>query len=157
MHDPDENEIFRQEEEEISQMRSPTGRDRERLFQIMRTFCGKFGCRKIIAGILIAAVIAAAAVFLAVHALLLHLNRYYDRITLGMTLSQVRQSMTGNFRESVVSISAIEKEGYPLKHLIPDGENIHARKYASHIWERLYFYVIYDSADKVRLTIAAFE
>ena len=122
----------------------------------MKTFGGKFGYRKIIAGILIA-VVATAAVFLAVHALLLHLNRYYDRITLGMTLSQVRQSMTGNFRESVVSISAIEKEGYPLKHLIPDGESIHAKKYASRIWEQLYFYVIYDSSDKVRLTIAAFE
>ena len=126
-------------------------------FQIMKTFCGKFRYRKIIAGILIAVIIAAVMVFLAVHALLLHLNRHYDLITPGMTLSQVRQSMTGNFRESVVSISAIEKEGYPLKHLIPDGESIHAKKYASRIWERLYFYVIYDSSDKVRLTIAAFE
>ena len=123
----------------------------------MKTFGGKFGYRKIIAGILIAVIIAAAAVFLAVHALLLHLNRYYDQIAMGMSLSQVRQSLAGNFRESAASISAIEKEGYPLKHLIPDGESIHAKKYASRIWERLYFYVIYDSSDKVRLTIAAFE
>ena len=98
-----------------------------------------------------------AAVFLAVHALLLQLNRRCDRIAAGMTLAQVRRSLAGNFRESAASVSAIEKEGYPLKHLIPDGGSIHAKKYASRIWERLYFYVIYDSSDKVRLTIAAFE
>ena len=123
----------------------------------MKTFGGKFGYRKIIAGILVAVIIAAAAVFLAVHALLLHLNRHYDQIAMGMSLSQVRQSLAGDFRESVVSVSAIEKEGYSLKHLIPDGESIHAKKYALRIWEWLYFYVIYDSSDKVRLTIAAFE
>ena len=123
----------------------------------MKTFGGKFGYRKIIAGILIAVVIAATAVFLAVHALLLHLDRHYDRITTGMTLSQVRQTVAGNFRESAASVSAIEKDGYPLKHLISDGEDIHARKYALRIWEPLYFYVIYDSSDKVRLTIAAYE
>ena len=126
-------------------------------FQIMKTFCGKFRYRKIIAGILIAVIIAAVMVFLAVHALLLHLERHYDRITTGMTLSQVRQTVAGNFRESAASVSAIEKDGYPLKHLISDGENIHARKYALRIWEYLYFYVIYDSSDKVRLTIAAYE
>ena len=123
----------------------------------MKTFGGKFGYRKIIAGILIAVIIAAAAVFLAVHALLLHLNRYYDQIAMGMSLSQVRQSLAGTFRESAASVSAIEKDGYPLKHLISDGEDIHARKYALRIWEYLYFYVIYDSSDKVRLTIAAYE
>ena len=95
--------------------------------------------------------------FFAVHALLLHLNRYYDQIAMGMSLSQVRQSLAGNFRESAASVSAIEKDGYPLKHLISDGENIHARKYALRIWAHLYFYVIYDSSDKVRLTIAAYE
>ena len=123
----------------------------------MKTFGGKFGCRKVIVGILIAVVLAAIAVFFAVQALLLHLNRHYDRIATGMTLSQVRRFVAGNFRESVISVSAIEKEGYPLEHLISDGESIHAKKYASRIWERFYFCVMYDSSYKVRLTIAAFE
>ena len=104
-----------------------------------------------IAGVLI--IIA----FFAINIMLSRLNLYFDNIHQDMSIVEVRQLLKESFHESNANVEQIEKEGYPMEHLVSTELDLQAKKYSYHFCGLLYFYVVYDNDNRVRLTIPAFE
>jgi hypothetical protein len=95
--------------------------------------------------------------FFAINIMLTRLNLYFDKIHQDMSIVEVRQMLKESFHESNANVEQIEKEGYPMEHLVSTELDLQAKKYSYHFCGLLYFYVIYDTDNRVRLTIAAFE
>ena len=113
---------------------------------------------KVILSLPAAAVLAAAAVVFAVYAGLSFVEHHYALIGKDMPISGVRKVLTGKFRESGITLEQIEKEGYPLDHLVSSKEKtLYAKKYAFLGLDCLSFHIIYGKDDRVRLKIPAFE
>ena len=95
--------------------------------------------------------------FFAIDIMLTRLNLYYDKIHQDMSMVEVRQLLTETYYESSITIEEIEKDGYPIDHLLSTKQGLQAKKYTQRFCGLLYFYVIYDIDNRVRLTIPAFE
>ena len=89
--------------------------------------------------------------------MLTRLNLYFDKIHQDMSIVEVRQMLKESFHESNANVEQIEKEGYPMGHLVSTKLDLQAKKYSCRFCGLLYFYVIYDNDNRVRLTIPAFE
>ena len=95
--------------------------------------------------------------FLVINIMLTRLNLHFDKIHQDMSIVEVRQLLKESFHESNAKVEQIEKEGYPIDHLVSSELDLQAKKYSYHFCGLLYFYVVYDNDNKVRLTIPAFE
>ena len=95
--------------------------------------------------------------FLAIDIMLSRLNLYFDKIQQNMSIVEVRQLLKDSFHESKANGEQMEKEGYPMGHLVSSELDLQAKKYSYRFCGLLYFYVVYDTDNRVRLTIAAFE
>ncbi len=95
--------------------------------------------------------------FFAIDIMLTRLNLYYDKIHQDMSMVEVRQLLKESFHESNANVEQIEKDGYPIEHLLSLKQDLQAKKYSCRFCGLLYFYVIYDIDNRVRLTIPAFE
>ena len=95
--------------------------------------------------------------FFAINRVLTRLNLDYDKIHQDMSIVEVWELLNETYRESNVTIEQIEKEGYPIGHLVSTELDLQAKKYSYRFCGLLYFYVIYDTDNRVRLTIPAFE
>ena len=113
--------------------------------------------KKIILWTLTIAVVLIIIGFFAINIMLTHLNIYFDKIHQDMSIVEVRQMLKESFHESNANVEQIQKEGYPMGHLVSTKLDLQAKKYSYRFCGLLYFYVIYDNDNRVRLTIPAFE
>ncbi|MCR4575141.1 MAG: hypothetical protein K5787_15385 [Lentisphaeria bacterium] len=113
--------------------------------------------KKITLKILAIVGVLAVGGIIVVNIILAKINHHYELVNENMSIVEVRRLLKKNYCESDISIEQIENEGYPLEHLVPKKTDLYAKKYTYHICRLLYFYVIYDEKDKVRLSIPAFE
>ena len=113
--------------------------------------------KKIILWILSIAGVLIIIGFFAINIMLTRLNLHFDKIHQDMSIVEVRQLLSETFHESNANVEQIEKEGYPMGHLVSTELDLQAKKYTYRFCGLLYFYIIYDTENKVRLTIPAFE
>ena len=113
-------------------------------------------CVRILLVLVLIAVFAAGAYLLGGQALRAQLEHHYGRIRTEIPISEVRRSLDGVFDESDVSLEQIVKEGHSLDRITSlKGKKLYAKKYAYHMWEKLYIYVIYDDKGTVVLKLPA--
>ena len=113
--------------------------------------------KKIILWTLIIAGVLIIIGFFAIDIMLSRLNLNFDKIHQDMSIVEVRQLLKESFHESNANVEQIEKEGYPIDHLVSSELDLQAKKYSYRFCGLLYFYVVYDNDNRVRLTIPAFE
>ena len=113
--------------------------------------------KKIILWTLTIAVVLIIIGFFAINIMLTRLNLYFDNIHEDMSIVEVRQLLKETYYESSITIEEIEKDGYPIDHLLSTKQGLQAKKYTQRFCGFMYFYVVYDNDNKVRLTIPAFE
>ena len=111
-------------------------------------------CFRIALAMLLTAIFLSVAYIVAGWALWAHLDDRYGKITPGMTISEVREIMSGTFEESDVALTQMAGDGY-----LPDGDadaedrTLYAKKYSCRLWRRLRIYVIYGVGDTVKRKI----
>ena len=113
--------------------------------------------KKIILWTLTIAGVLIIIVFFSINIMLTRLNLYFDKIHQDMSIVEVRQLLKETYYESSITIEEIEKDGYPIDHLVSSELDLQAKKYSYRFCGLLYFYVVYDNDNRVRLTIPAFE
>ena len=67
--------------------------------------------------------------FFAIDIMLSRLNLYFDKIHEDMSIVEVRQLLKETYYESSITIEEIEKDGYPIDHLLSTKQGLQAKKY----------------------------
>jgi len=104
--------------------------------------------------LMVVVLLAAAVYVMTGWAVFAHMRYYSNKVNEHMPIAEVREALDGVFTESGATLEEIAAAGH-LPDSLPDAQDnrLYARKYSYFLWDKLYFYVIYDEKDTVRLSI----